>query len=355
MTPSSHSPASPSGPGFGSGPAGTTPTSGTTTPGRLPSAAVVPLSAVLTVAIGGAMSLQGHANGSLTGVLGNGVFAATVSFLGGLVVVALVALLTRNNRRTVANVWQLGRSGQFPWWMMLGGFGGSTVVISQAFTVPLFGVATFTMSFVCGQLLGALVVDNTSLPPAGRQRPTLRRVIGTLIVLVGVGISSAGVLAQGIAWWAPLLPATAGLLTAVQQACNGRLKVASGSTVASTFTNFLTGSFLLVVVSGVLLLSGTRIIGSPDLPGDWWMLMGGLYGLMFIGYSAIAVAHLGVLLLSLFSLLGNLLGSLAIDLTVSAAQTAVTWETYVSMLVVVLGVTISSVPRLPGLSRRARS
>lgn len=300
------------------------------------------LHAGLTVLIGCTMAFQGLSNGGLSPVIGHGIYAATISFLGGFLVIALIALSTANNRRTTADVWRLGRSGEFPWWMMLGGLAGASVVISQSLTVPLFGVAVFTMSFICGQLIGGLAVDATRLAPGGRKPLTPGRILGTLVVMGGVSVSAWGVLVQGVEWWAPLLPACAGMFTALQQAFNGRLRIAAGSTVASTFTNFLTGSVFLLAASTVVYLLGTPITGFPVLPGQAWMLLGGLYGLLFIGYSAMAVGKLGVLLMSLFSLLGNLLGSLVIDLTIAEAAADVTWTTYLSMAIVVAGVLVTS-------------
>lgn len=302
------------------------------------------LSAVATTLAGAGMAVQGNANAALAGITGNGLFAATLSFLGGLLVMLLVALASPRTRRGLGLVTRLVRTGDFPWWMTLGGFAGAGVVIAQSITVPLFGVAVFTMAFVSGQLAGALVVDNTSLPPGGRKALSVRRVVGVVVVLVGVVVSSTGVLEHGISWWAPLLPFAAGSMTAFQQAFNGRIKLRTASAAAATFVNFLTGAVLLVAISLVLLAIGLRVTGLPELPAEWWTLMGGVLGVMFIGITTVAVEHLGVLLLSLTSLFGSLAGSLVIDLTFPAAQAPVTWTTYLAMAIVLAGVVIASLP-----------
>ncbi|GGF37823.1 hypothetical protein GCM10010922_11380 [Microbacterium sorbitolivorans] len=302
------------------------------------------LSVFATVVAGCAMAIQGSVNGTLGTILGNGIFAATVSFLVGLVVLTVLSLTLPKARAGVAKAYRLVRTGEFPWWMTLGGLAGTLTVIAQAFTVPLIGVAVFTMAYVAGQLLGALGVDNTQLPPGGPKPPTPWRIGGSIVVLVGVGISAAGVLGQGVPLWAPILPFVAGAATAVQQATNGRLRAASGSAIASTFTNFLTGSVLLVLASAALFAFGTRVESFPELPAQWWVLIGGLLGMMFIGITAQTVAYLGVLLLSLMSLFGNLVGSLVIDLTFQASHAEVTASTYVSMAIVLAGVAITTIP-----------
>lgn len=314
---------------------------------RVPAAGFV-LAALATIGAGMGMAVQGTANGALAGVVGNGVFAATVSFLLGLVVLIVVALAAPSARRGFTRAVILVRSGEFPWWMTLGGLGGTLVVISQALTVPFMGVAVFTMSYVAGQLAGALGVDNTALPPGGRKPPTLWRIVGTVTVLVGVSISAAGVLVQGVPLWAPILPVLAGLATVFQQAFNGRLRLASGSAIAANLTNFLTGSLLLVIASLVVIALGGRTAGSPEMPDQWWLLLGGPLGVVFIGVTTVAVARLGVLLLSLMSLIGNLVGSLVIDLAFGPAHADVNAATFVSMAVVIAGVAVTNIPRRSG-------
>lgn len=292
-----------------------------------------------------AMALQGTANGELASVIGNGIFAATVSFLGGLVVLVAAVLTSRTARAGVARAWRAVRAGEFAWWMLLGGLAGAMVVISQSLTVPFMGLSVFTMAYIAGQLTGALAVDNTSLPPGGRRPPTLWRVTGTLIVLGGVSLSALGVLTQGVPLWAPILPFIAGAMTALQQAFNGRLRIVARSAITANFTNFVTGTIVLVALSGIVLALGGRAPTMPDLSSHWWLLLGGPLGVIFIGTTTITVARLGVLLLSLMSLFGNLVASLMIDLTFHSAHAEVNAMTYASLVVVLAGVAVTNVPR----------
>nr|WP_272902219.1 DMT family transporter [Brevibacterium daeguense] len=308
-----------------------------------------------TALAGAGMAVQGTANGALAGIVGSGIHAATGSFLGGMIVVLGVAACSPRTRSALRHGWGLIRTGQFPWWMTLGGLAGASVVIAQSFTVPLFGVAMFTMAFVSGQLTGALVVDNTSLPPGGRKPLSFQRILGVLVVLGGVVVSSAGALQHGVSWWAPILPFAAGTMTAFQQAFNGRFKLATNSAGAATFLNFFVGSVFLVACSAALALAGSGVTAAPELPGQWWTLIGGVLGVLFIGVTTITVEHLGVLILSLTSLFGNLLGSLIIDLAFPTAEAPITWATYLAMALVLLGVSIASLPgRRPRQVHRLR-
>lgn len=307
----------------------------------------IAVSAIATVAAGIGMAMQGTANGTLGEILGSGVFAATVSFLVGLLVLVVVTLLVPAGRSGFARALDALTSRQLPWWMFLGGLGGAAIVIAQSFTVPLMGVAVFTMAFVSGQLVGALIVDNTDLPPSGRTHLSAPRIVGSIIVIGGVSLSAVDVIAQGVPIWAPVLPLVAGAATAFQQATNGRLKMHTRSAIAATTTNFIVGGIVLVIASSIVLLTGTPVAAIPVLPGEWWVLLGGLLGVVFIGITTITVAHLGVLLLSLMSLFGNLVGSLVIDLTFHSADAEVTATTYISMAIVLAGVAITTLRARP--------
>lgn len=296
-------------------------------------------SALLTLLAGLFLAVQTRANGSLAGVLGHGLFAAAVSF--GLGFVALLIGLVFNPRARAALRDLIGhlRSGVTPWWGVLGGLGGASVVVAQGLTVTYIGVAVFTMCFICGQLIGAIVVDMTWVSPHGPIRPRRRRILGTAIVLVGVLVSTlAGGVAE-IPVWAPIFPILAGGLSAVQQAVNGRVRARVHSAYAATFVNFLVGFSALLVVAVVTAI----ILGPPQAvpgPAQLWMLTGGLLGVGVIFVNAVTVGRLGVLLLSLLSLVGNLGGSVLLDLAIPG-QAPVTWWTGLSLALVLIGVLVT--------------
>lgn len=303
------------------------------------------LSAAAMITAGLGMAVQGTTNAHLTGVISHGMYAALVSFSGGLLLLCLILPFAPGARRGIGRALRAVADRDVSWWMLTGGIPGAGVVIAQVLTVPLFGVATFIMSFVCGQLVGALIVDNTSLSPGGRMAITLPRILGVIIVIAGVAVSSAGALSYGVALWAPLVPLTSGVLTAFQQAFNGHVKNAARSAYAATFTNFVGGVLFLLVIAVIVRLTGVPISGFPQLPGQWWMLIGGMLGVMFIGFSALAVGRLGVLLLSLLVLFGNLLGSLIIDIVLPVGAAPIGLQTYIGIGLVLIGVIVTSIRR----------
>ncbi|WP_245579822.1 DMT family transporter [Brevibacterium album] len=297
--------------------------------------------AAATALAGLLMAFQSRANGTLAGVVGSGVHAATLSFLGGLAIMAVAVAFGPAARRGFGSLAAALRCGRLRWWMLLGGLGGVGVVIAQAFTVPLIGVSVFTTAFVGGQLAGALLVDSTALPPGGRTPATPGRVLGTLIAMAGVVTASWGGSAESFPVWAPFVPFASGALTTVQQALNGRVKLVAASAVTATTVNFAVGGAFLLVCSGLAWAAGAPPAALPQLPAEAWMLAGGAIGVVFIGVTTTTVQRLGVLLLSLTSLFGNLAGSLVLDLTFPGSP-PVTPATGIGMAVVLAGVVLAS-------------
>ncbi|SMX65047.1 Uncharacterized membrane protein YdcZ, DUF606 family [Brevibacterium antiquum CNRZ 918] len=209
---------------------------------------------LVTIVAGGAMSLQGRANGLLGPILGHSVFAALVSFFIGLTLVGTTLLCSPRSRTGALNLIRLVRTHAMPWWMMLGGLSGGLVVIAQASTVPIMGVAMFTMAFVSGQVTGGLIVDSTRLPPGGKQRLTFFRAFGVLVVIAALIYGASERLTLGVPLWALLLPFVSGALTSVQQAFNGRIKAATGSVIVATTVNFAVGFLALLMAAGVIML-----------------------------------------------------------------------------------------------------
>ncbi|MDN6123028.1 MAG: DMT family transporter [Brevibacterium sp.] len=299
---------------------------------------------LVTITAGGAMSLQGRANGLLGPILGHSVFAALVSFFVGLLLVGTTLLCSSRSRSGARSLSRLARTQAMPWWILLGGLSGGLVVIAQASTVPIMGVAMFTMAFVSGQVTGGLAVDSTRLPPGGKQRPTVLRVFGVLVVIAALVYGASERLNLGVPLWALLLPFVSGALTSVQQAFNGRIKAATGSVIVATTVNFAIGFLALLVAAGIIMVSGVTWAGFPTEPTQWWMLLGGVFGVIFIGLTALTVAKLGVLLLSLFSLFGNLLGALLLDLRLPMPGSLVSTTTIISAALVLAGIAITIMP-----------
>lgn len=83
------------------------------------------------------------------------------------------------------------------------------------------------------------------------------------------------------------------------------------SVLPAATVNFVVGLAALLVAGVVAVL----VLGPPHpLPGTWYLYLGGPFGAIFIGLGAWVVGRIGVLLLSLGAVAGQIVGALVLDL-----------------------------------------
>lgn len=269
----------------------------------------------LLAALSGAMiALQARANGELSHRLDNGLQAALVSFSSGLLIIFVITLFNsqikdgiKNLRTAVANK-EIAR-----WKLFAGALGGSFVAI-QTQIVPLIGVAIYSVASIAGQTAMSLIVDRIGLTGGGKKLISPRRVLAAVLTVLAVlvsvwdridanNLSMAAVTAGGIA----------GAVVGVQRALNGEINEHSHQSFTTSLLNFATGTtFLLILIIAGLILGRNELSPLPN--GPWWIYTGGVIGVIYIAFTSTIVQHLGVLTFTLFSVGGQLVGSLIIDL-----------------------------------------
>ncbi|MEV0462357.1 DMT family transporter [Nocardia tengchongensis] len=265
--------------------------------------------------IGAAVAVQARINGELGHRLGDGIAAATISFGSGLLILAVVFAGSGRLRAGVGKVRDALHSGELRWWQLLGGLSGAYFVACQGLTVATIGVTAFTVATVAGQLASSLVVDRLGWGPGGPTPVTALRVgaavLGLLAVLLAVvGRSGAGTAGHSAASvLLVVLPLVAGVLVAWQQAVNGRVG-AVGGPLSATLANFATGTAALLVIEAVVLVRRGGLHSPPTEP---WLYLGGLIGISFVALAVAVVRWIGVLLLGLASVAGQLLASVVLD------------------------------------------
>lgn len=272
---------------------------------------------------------QARVNAELGVELGDGVLAALVSFSTGLVLLLLLVALLPAGRRGLRRVRVARARGRLRTWQLLGGLGGALLVAGQGLTAALLGTALFTIAVVAGQSAGGLVVDRVGLGPAGPQSTTPPRIAGAVLMLAAVVLSVAPSLRTDAPVALALLPLAAGVAIATQQALNGQVAAAAGhrdpddteaadsrgssivtSVLPAATINFVVGALALLLASAVAVV----VIGPPHaLPGSWWLYLGGPFGAIFIGLGAWVVGRIGVLLLALGAVAGQVVTAVVVD------------------------------------------
>lgn len=264
---------------------------------------------------------QARVNGGLALQLGNGITAAAVNFLVGLTLVVGIVLISRKARLGIATVITAFRQRRLSWWALTGGVFGAFFVAIQASSVPIIGVALFSVALISGQTISSLLVDRWAI---GTREPlpiTPSRIAGSLVAVgaVFVAVSGTFVDISSTAWFLIGASFLAGLFVSIQQAVNARLALTAENVSASTLSNFTIGAVSLVIAA--FLVGGGRLVDPSMVTGTpWWLFLGGFFGVTFIAIAAFTVPKVGVLSFALIVIAGQILAALAADLIWPASE-----------------------------------
>lgn len=284
---------------------------------------------------------QARINGSLGAALDNGFVAAFISFASGLIAITLITVFTKSGRTGAGSLFRGVRDRSIPWWMLTGGIAGAFSVATQGLTVGIIGVSLFTVGIVAGQAVCGLLIDCIGYGPAGKVAVTLGRASGAALALAAVAVTLTGDLLARTPWFMLFMPFGVGIGVAYQQATNGRLGRAVGNLMTATLMNFIGGTALLTIAA----LIAVAVKGPTNpWPTEPWIYLGGVMGVTYIFMSAAIVHRIGVLLLGLATVVGQLLTSILIDALWPAAAPPAWWQSTLMVVLALAAVVVASVP-----------
>jgi len=269
----------------------------------------------LLAALSGLMiALQARANGELSHRLNNGLEAALVSFGSGLIIIAVIAVFNPSIKEGISNLRRAVANKEIAQWKLLAGALGGGFVAIQTQIVPLIGVAIYSVASIAGQTAVSLVVDRIGLTGGGKKLISGRRVAAAALTVLAVFVSVFDRIdAKNLSLFAVVLGCIAGAVVGVQRALNGQINEHSHQSFTTSLLNFITGTSLLVIlILGGVLIGKIELVPLPA--GPWWIYTGGTIGIIYIAFTSTIVQHLGVLTFTLFSVGGQLVASLVIDL-----------------------------------------
>jgi transporter family-2 protein len=290
---------------------------------------------LLSFLAGVGVAIQSRVNGELGLALNNGSLAALVSFGSGLILLLLALVVWRPGRVGLSQVRSALKQRILPWWAILGGVAGAFFVLSQGLVGGIIGVALFSVAIVTGQTLGSVVIDSRGLFGVTKVPLTPPRLIGAVVVLVGVMIAASLWSDRSLALgWPMLLPLIAGLAVGWQQAVNGRVRRVAGSSLSATVLNFFFGTVALLIVFVV----SVPFLAVPSVwPGAWWLYSGGVLGAAFIAIQSFTVNRIGVLALGVSLIAGQITGAVLLDWLFPVASSLITVWTIVGALLALAG------------------
>ena len=266
-------------------------------------------------ALSGAMiALQARANGELSHRLNNGLQAALVSFSSGLLIIFVITLFNSKIKEGVRNLRSSVANKEIAQWKLFAGALGGSFVAIQTQIVPLIGVAIYSVASIAGQTAMSLIVDRIGLTGGGKKLISPRRVLAAVLTVIAVLVSVWDRIdANNLSMIAVTAGVIAGAIVGVQRALNGQINEYSHQSFTTSLLNFATGTAFLSLLIVVGLIVGRTEL-SPLPSGPWWIYTGGVIGVIYIAFTSTIVQHLGVLTFTLFSVGGQLVGSLVIDL-----------------------------------------
>ena len=303
-------------------------------------------------ALSGVMiALQARANGELSYLLDNAPQAALVSFSSGLFFITIYAIFSPKIKEGIKRLKAAVSSGEIPKIRLLAGSLGGAFVALQTSVVPLIGVALYSVASIAGQSAVSLLVDRIGLTGGGVKLISPRRIAAAFITVIAVLVSVLDKLeADNFQLFALLLAVIAGALVGVQRALNGQINEHSQNSYTTSLLNFITGTSFLTLFIIVLIALG-RVELQPLPIGPWWIYTGGVIGVIYIAATSLIVQHLGVLTFTLFSVGGQLIASLLLDIYSPTQGVSVSWYLVSGIAMTYIGVLVGGV-RQSRLERR---
>lgn len=138
------------------------------------------LFSLLAMAAGCCIALQATANAKLRHNIGSPLFTSYFSICGTITCATLAMLLIRPAAPAASDV------RGTDWWNWIGGPLGTLIVLAGATLTRELGAAVFIALVVGGQLLCSLCLDHFALMGLEHKLITPGRVLGAILVVVGV-------------------------------------------------------------------------------------------------------------------------------------------------------------------------
>jgi len=207
---------------------------------------------------------------------------------------------------------------QAPLWTMAGGLYGAFVVLMVTYAAPLLGFAIALTIIMLGQLAMGIVIDAFGLFALDPVPISPLRVIGCIIVAIGIFLIYLGKRKQekgrgertGKVFLMGTLAFAGGVVSAIQSPTNSTLAEIVGRLESTTF-NFIVG-FTAIFIATLIVRKGHPMkVRTPGARA--WMFTGGAFGSIAIFMNILATPHLGVALLVEAMLLGQLATGAVVD------------------------------------------
>ncbi|PZO38141.1 MAG: hypothetical protein DCF19_16855 [Pseudanabaena frigida] len=123
------------------------------------------------------------ANARLRKTLQSSIAAATINFIVGSLTLTLLILLG------IFGAQHLDRLTQVPWWAFLSGLLGVIYVTLNTIIIPKLGLTTTTLTVVCSQMIGSLLIDQWGWFGVTPHPISPSRIVAIVLLLIAVALT----------------------------------------------------------------------------------------------------------------------------------------------------------------------
>lgn len=276
---------------------------------------------VILGVVGGVFTfLQTTINSRLRGHVQSPFLSSLISFVIGTVVLGIMSMVSSGSLFPTAE-----QAQNVPWWGYLGGFIGMIVMTVYILLFPLLGGVQTVAMPIFGQIIMSVMIDSFGWFGVQQQSLGILNIIGVFILIAGVVVlvllpeylarrnqeqMTENKAKNRLLW--QVIAVLAGMMLAIQVAINGNLGMKLGSSVQSAFLSFVIGAVILLLINGCQ-KTWKNIALFKDKKAPVWIFSGGLFGALYIYFSAFLAPRIGTGSVVVFALLGQMTTSLIVD------------------------------------------
>ena len=291
------------------------------------------------------LSVQTSINGRLRKAVGSPFLTSLISFIISTFFIALMISFQSGFSWLSMDLFI-----EQPFWISLGGFFGCIFLTGNILLFPKLGAVQTVIFPVLGQILAGLIIDEFGLFHAPVQPMGISKILGTLLVLLGV----FGVVyfsnrksiqkdnpSDSRLWFWRLLGICTGACSTLQITINGQLGVLLNSAIYAAMISFIVGTltlFLMVCIQRPKL----QMIKPESGRNPWWMWLGGFLGAFYVIGNAWISPIIGTGSAVVIGLLGLMTAGLLIDQTgiLQSMKKPVRWQQVAALGIMFAGVCI---------------
>ena len=274
----------------------------------------------ISLLMGILISVMIAVNGGLTTQYG--VYSATVIIhIVGLILITAVVLIKRERFFP----------GRYTWFLYLGGAIGVLTTVFNNISFGRISVSAMLALGLLGQSVAGLVIDQYGLLGMRKHPITKQKLIGLTLILAGIVsmVTTFEVVAVVVSF-------IAGVNIVVSRTLNAKLADLTSVRV-STFYNYFIG--LIVSVFALLLLGGNEVsLAEFTLSPNWYIYLGGVFGVCVVLLANIVVVKISAFYLTLLIFVGQVFSGVLIDAVITQAVSA---QNLIGGVLVTIGLSVN--------------